>query len=173
MRWLIDGYNVVRRDADLRAAESESLHAGRRALLRLVAAAARRSTDRFTVVFDGAPGAGRAEQGGQVEVVFSRPPERADDVVVRLARQLGDGGVVVSSDRAVQAAARRARCAAVEAEAFLDALRAPAGEPAGEGEDDEDDGPPEARRGNPRRPSREQRTAWRALRRLRGGPLEP
>jgi hypothetical protein len=33
MRWLIDGYNVIRRDPDLRAHEAESLEAGRRALL--------------------------------------------------------------------------------------------------------------------------------------------
>src|SRR5438445_657064 len=55
MRWLIDGYNVIRRDPDLRAHEAESLEAGRTALLRLVARIARAGGDRFTVVFDGAP----------------------------------------------------------------------------------------------------------------------
>src|SRR2546422_5793171 len=33
----VDGYNVIRRDPDLRAHEAESLDAGRTALLRLVA----------------------------------------------------------------------------------------------------------------------------------------
>ncbi len=83
MRWLIDGYNVIRRDADLRAAEAGGLHTGRAALLRLVAGAARRLTDHFTVVFDGAPGGGPTESPGQVEVIFSRPPEKADDVLIR------------------------------------------------------------------------------------------
>ena len=36
MRWLIDGYNVIRADPDLRAVEARGLQAGRAALLRLV-----------------------------------------------------------------------------------------------------------------------------------------
>src|SRR3989475_7469197 len=91
MRWLIDGYNVIRRDPDLRAHEAESLEAGRTALLRLVAQAARAGGDRFTVVFDGAPASRPAPAGGQLEVIFSRPPEKADDVLARLPRQLGAG----------------------------------------------------------------------------------
>src|SRR2546427_6146004 len=89
MRWLIDGYNVIRCDPDLRAEEAESLEAGRTALLRLVAQAARAGGDRFTVVFDGAPASRPAPAGGQLEVIFSRPPEKADDVLARLAPQLG------------------------------------------------------------------------------------
>src|SRR2546427_2346657 len=91
MRWLIDGYNVIRRDPDLRAHEAESLEAGRTALLRLVAQAARAGGDRFTVVFDGAPASRPAPAGGQLEVIFSRPPEKADDVLARLARPPGAG----------------------------------------------------------------------------------
>src|SRR2546427_4066451 len=96
MRWLIDGYNVIRRDPDLRAHEAESLEAGRTALLRLVAQAARAGGDRFTVVFDGAPASRPAPAGGQLEVIFSRPPEKADDVLARLARPLGAGSAGVT-----------------------------------------------------------------------------
>jgi|SRR5581483_9945641 len=175
MRWLVDGYNVIRRDPGLGAAEAESLEAGRRALLALVGAAARRSGDRFTVVFDGEPGHRPAAGGGQVEVLFSRPPETADGVLRRLARQAGGGAAVVTSDRAVADAARRAGCAAVAAEAFVAAVRAGAAASAasGDGGADPDDDEEEAddrraRRGNPRRLSREARAARRALRRLRG-----
>src|SRR3989442_10668936 len=91
MRWLIDGYNVIRRDPDLRAHEAESLEAGRRALLGLVAHAAQAGGDRFTVVFDGAPPSRPAPTGGQVGVTLSRPPQKADDVPGRLARQLRAG----------------------------------------------------------------------------------
>ena len=63
MRWLIDGYNVIRRDADLRAREGESLEAGRTALLTLVARVARDLADSFTVVFDGANAAGSILHG--------------------------------------------------------------------------------------------------------------
>jgi predicted RNA-binding protein with PIN domain len=77
MRWVLDGYNLIRRDPDLRAHEGEGLQAGRAALLALVAGVARRSPDTFTVVFDGARRAGGAPGAGRVQVVFSRPPYRA------------------------------------------------------------------------------------------------
>lgn len=160
MRWLIDGYNVIRRDPELAQHEARGLEDGRAALLRLVAGAARTSGDPFTVVFDGARRAGGTPAGGQVEVMFSRPPETADDVLRRLASELRSGAVVVSSDRAVRDAAERAGAAAVTAEQFLAALMP--------GEDDDpDDAPPPPRGGNPRRPSRAARAAQRVLGRLR------
>ena len=81
MRWLIDGYNVIRRDTELHAHEAESLEAGRVALLRLMARVAARVSDEFTVVFDGARRTGGLPSPGRVQVVFSRPPETADDVL--------------------------------------------------------------------------------------------
>ena len=42
MRWLIDGYNVIRKDPDLRGAEERNLAAGRSALLRVIAGIALR-----------------------------------------------------------------------------------------------------------------------------------
>src|SRR2546422_3169111 len=193
MRWLIDGYNVIRRDPDLRAHEAESLEAGRTALLRLVARIARAGGDRFTVVFDGAPASRPAPAGGQLEVIFSRPPEKADDVLARLARQLGAGSAVVTSDRAVRDAAGRAGCAVIGAEQFLEALsaapepgRSYSRPPTGQGEladpattdegdltdpaatDKDELADPARKSGNPRRLSKDARAAERALRRLRG-----
>jgi len=164
MRWLIDGYNVIRRDAELKARESESLEAGRAALLALVARVARDLPDSFTVVFDGARRAGAAQAGGRVQVIFSRPPASADDELRRLAASLRDGAVVVSSDRAVQDATRRAGAVAVSAEQFLDAVDSASDEGADDPDDDEADEP---RRGQARRRSRAERAAERALRRLR------
>jgi hypothetical protein len=166
MRWLIDGYNVIRRDPDLRSIEARELQAGRAALLRLIAEVAARSTDRFTVVFDGAPVPGAAVSPGRLQVVFSRPPERADDVLIRLARQHGNGAVVVTSDRTVQDAARRAGSAVLGAAEFLAGLAE--GDETGE-RGDEADEPDRAgsKRGNPRRLSKRARAAGRALRRLR------
>lgn len=160
MRWLIDGYNVIRRDPELAQHEARGLEDGRAALLRVVAAAARVSGDPFTVVFDGARRSGGTASGGQVQVMFSRPPETADDVLRRLASQLRSGAVVVSSDRSVRDAAERAGAAAVTAEQFVAAL-----EPADDDDADDDEMP--ARGGNPRRPSRSERAARRVLARLR------
>ena len=168
MRWVLDGYNLIRRDPALHAREQESLPAGRAALLARVAGVARESRDDFTVVFDGAHRAGGAPTAGRVQVIFSRPPETADDVLRRLAADLRQGGVIVTSDRSVQTAARRAGAVSVSAEEFLDAIEAP---PPAEWTKDADDDETDARppRGGPaRRPSREAREAARVLRRLGG-----
>jgi predicted RNA-binding protein with PIN domain len=164
MRWLIDGYNVIRRDPDLRGTEAESLAAGREALLRRLAVVAREGAEVFTVVFDGARLRAAdlpVAPAGAIDVIFSRPPDTADDVLRRLAAQWREASVVVSSDRAVETAARRAGAIAVRVEDFLAALDRDA-----EQEDDADDDGPREKRGNPRRRSREERAGRRALLRL-------
>jgi predicted RNA-binding protein with PIN domain len=163
MRWLVDGYNVIRRDPALSSREREGLEAGRVALLHLLAVVAQTSPDTFTVVFDGARRTGGMASGGRIEVIFSRPPDRADDVLVRLAARWRDGAVVVTSDRAVRDAVRRAGAAVLGAEEFLAAVASPPAEDVGD-----DDGEPGRRekRGNPRRTSKAARAAARARRRL-------
>src|SRR5262249_46397603 len=59
MRWLIDGYNVVRRDPELQAREAESLEAGRRAVPPLLARAPRAPRAGVPAVLRG----GRADGG--------------------------------------------------------------------------------------------------------------
>lgn len=165
MRWLIDGYNVIRRDPDLRAHEAAGLQAGRAALLALLARIAARLSDDFTVVFDGARPTGGTPSAGRVQVLFSRPPETADDVLRRLAGTLREGAIVVTSDRTVRDSARRAGAVVLTAEAFVEAATAPAEDP--EDADDVEDHDGGRRPGPSRRPSREARNAERALRRLR------
>ena len=167
MHWLVDGYNVIRRDPELQAREAESLEAGRRALLHVIAGAHRAPRDEFTVVFDGARRSGGAPTAGRIRVVFSRPPLTADDELMRLARQMRSGAVVVSSDRKIQDAARRAGSAVLTAEQFLEALEVPESSSAPDIKDDSDGEPVRAKRGNPRRPSKKARKAQRALGRLR------
>ena len=172
MRWLIDGYNVIRRDPELRDREAESLEAGRRALLHLLARAHREPHDEFTIVFDGARVSGGAPAAGRIRVIFSRPPLTADDEVMWLARQWKSGAVVVSSDRKIRDAARRSGCAVLGAEQFLEGLTADLMDPAttdlAAKDVDSDDEPVRDKRGNPRRLSKEARKTQRALRRLYG-----
>jgi predicted RNA-binding protein with PIN domain len=167
MKWLVDGYNVIRRDPALRARERESLDTGRTALLHLLARVARGSGEEFVVVFDGARRGAGAAAPGQVQVVFSRPPQSADDVLVRLATQYRNGAAVVTSDRTVATAAQRAGCAVVGAEDFVSAVSAPASDEGGDDDAEDDDERGAPGRGNPHRISREARAAHRALRRLR------
>jgi len=174
MRWLIDGYNVIRRAPELASRERESLEAGRHALCSLLSAVARASGDTFTVVFDGIDAGGTAGAGASVAVIFSSARESADHVLARMART---GGAVVSNDREVRRAAERAGAVVVTTDQFLarlDEARRPLGEmttsPDPESEKDEDDDPRrETRKGNPRRLSKKDRAANRALGRLSRG----
>ena len=116
MRWLVDGYNVIRRAPELKSREQESLEAGRQALCALLVEVARVSGDSFTVVFDGAQAGGRAGGGSGVTVIFSSARESADSVLARMARE---GGAVVSNDREVRRAAERAGATVVTTDQFL------------------------------------------------------
>src|SRR5215831_3785421 len=170
MRWLVDGYNVIRRSPELSGRERSSLEEGRAALCRMLSEAARASGDRFIVVFDGAR-EGRTASGSRgVEVTFSSARETADGVLARLA---AGGGAVVSNDREVRWAATRAGAIAVTTDEFLarlerGRLRGRSGDTGGEiagGSVEE----PEARRpkkGNPRRLPKRRRASARALGRL-------
>ncbi len=169
MRWLIDGYNVIRHSSELSSRERESLEAGRQALCGLLAQAPRARGDQFIVVFDGAGGGGSAGMAG-VRVIFSSARETADRVLARMAAQ---GGAVVSNDREVRRAATRAGAIAVTADQFLVRLEAPRGFGADVGEagdvagrDEPEEWASGPKKGNPRRLGKKARAAARALRRL-------
>jgi predicted RNA-binding protein with PIN domain len=170
MRWLVDGYNVIRRAPELKSREQESLEAGRQALCALLVQVARASTDTFTVVFDGAQAGDRAGGGSGVTVIFSSARESADRVLARMARE---GGAVVSNDREVRRAAERAGAIVVTTDQFLarldQARQLPLEAPAGLKGGEEDEPPRGPRKGNPRRLSKKDRATQRALGRLGPG----
>lgn len=170
MRWLVDGYNVIRRAPELKSREQESLEAGRQALCALLVEVARVSGDTFTVVFDGAQAGGRAGGGGRVSVIFSSARESADSVLARMARE---GGAVVSNDREVRRAAERAGATVVTTDQFLarldQARRLPPESPADLMDGDEEEPSRGPRKGNPRRLSKKDRATQRALGRLGSG----
>ncbi len=177
MRWLIDGYNVVRNGPLLSSAERVSLESGRDALCRLLGRMAQVTGDEFTVVFDGARSGGTGRGAAGVRVVFSSARERADDVLARMARQ---GGAVVSNDREVRRAAVRAGAIAVRADEFLRRVESALSRyadisaiPDQAEEDDEDEKPAAPRKGNPRRLGKKARAAARALGRLAPPPARP
>jgi hypothetical protein len=166
MHWLVDGYNVIRRGPELAERERESLEAGRQALCRLLSTAARVSGDRFTVVFDGNRGGGSFSAGPGVHVMFSSARETADRVLARTATA---GAAVVSNDQEVRQAAARAGAIAITADQFLSRLRRAdrvSGSESGPEKDDEETIRPQNKKGNPRRLSKKDRLAARALGRL-------
>lgn len=117
MHFVIDGYNVIRRTPDLATREAEhGLAAGREALCNMLANAAQRSRDRFTVVFDGERGGSRSVAGAGVEVVFSSSRRSADGVILGRARA---DVAIVSDDAEVTEGARRAGARSVSTRDFV------------------------------------------------------
>jgi len=111
---IIDGYNVIHRTPALRPEKGRSLRESREKLVNLLSWAFGAGDARFLVVFDGAEEGGREEGSGRVEVRFSRPPDKADDVIRRLVEERIDRGErvsVVTSDLEV---ARHARAMGAE-----------------------------------------------------------
>lgn len=108
MRFLVDGYNVTKGDP---ATRGLSLEQQREALVARLDArgSALLGSGRILVVFDGVSDAGRAAvqpaRGGHVEVRFSRD-EKADEVIVRLARESREAVTLVTSDRGLADRAR-------------------------------------------------------------------
>lgn len=83
MRFLVDGYNVTKRDPATRASALEEQRASLAARLR-VRGADLLGAGEIVVVFDGQPGVGRETGAGAVQVRFSRG-ESADELIVRMA----------------------------------------------------------------------------------------
>lgn len=98
MRYLIDGYNVTRRDP---ATDTLTLQEQRDALVRRLAArgSALLGSGAIIVIFDGRSGmgGGDAPVTSVVEVRFSRD-ETADDLIARMAEGAPRGSVTVVTD---------------------------------------------------------------------------
>jgi predicted RNA-binding protein with PIN domain len=111
---IIDGYNVVHRTPQLRPGEGRTLRESREKLLNLLSWMMGAESVRYMVVFDGADEGGPDDLGGRIEVRWSRPPEKADDVIRRLVEQRVDRGERVSVVTADLEVARHARSVGAE-----------------------------------------------------------
>jgi predicted RNA-binding protein with PIN domain len=126
MRIIIDGYNLIRQSS-FRQYERTSLEAGRNALLRSLVAYQKNRGHRVTVVFDGWQGGSPHEErdrAGEVEIIYSRIGEKADEVIKRLAANSGDEIAVVTSDREIATYASRRGRNVVSSAAFITVLEA-------------------------------------------------
>lgn len=129
MPLLIDGHNLIGQLPDLSLDDPDD----EAKLVKRVRHYCFRHRRRATVIFDrGLPGgSSRRLSSPQVEVVFATSGSTADALIENRLRRAQDptGLLVVSSDRAVQAAARRRGARVIPAGAFAAELSAP--EPAG------------------------------------------
>ena len=148
MHIIIDGYNLIRQSSFLRRYERQSLEAGRRALILKVSEYKRKKGHKITVVFDGWDTGSALEERtrqGNIDVIYSRRGEKADDVIKRFADKSAEETIIISSDREIASyVTRRGKTAlsSIEFEALLDkALASPMiiEESAGKDADDETD----------------------------------
>jgi uncharacterized protein len=119
---VIDGYNLIGNEHGLLGV----LEHRRNWLVQQLSRYQRIKGFPITVIFDGWKSGGFDEVNRKVDdvtVIFSRQGEKADSVVVRLARQIGSGCVVVSSDREVRDGVEKFGATAVYAREFNEILR--------------------------------------------------
>lgn len=84
---ILDGYNIVHRSPQLKPGPGRTLREAREKLVNLLSWMMGGEAARFLVVWDGADGGGRDGASGRIEERFSRPPEKADDLIRRLVEQ--------------------------------------------------------------------------------------
>jgi predicted RNA-binding protein with PIN domain len=124
---VVDGYNLILRTPALRPGEGRTLRQSRNKLLSLLAWAVDPGAH-FIVVFDGAEVRGRDARQGRVEVRYSKPPEKADDLIRSLVAdriERTDGLTVVTSDLEVARHARALGADVSLADLFVASLLGP------------------------------------------------
>jgi predicted RNA-binding protein with PIN domain len=118
---IIDGYNLIRQSGFLGGLESQSIQAGRDALVEMLAAYRRVKHHNITVVFDGSsascdfPSRDRIQGVG---IVFSRCGELADAVIKRMAAREKEKAIVVSSDQDIIRHSAASGCATLSSPVF-------------------------------------------------------
>jgi predicted RNA-binding protein with PIN domain len=164
MEIIIDGYNLIGADQGLRG----DLEHKRNWLVQGLSLYHKKKGFGMIVVFDGWRSGSLdevKEEKDSVTVVYSRQGEKADSVIVRIARQKGAGCVVVTSDREVRNAVERFGATAIYAGEFVAIIRSPDNH-----FDDDDPGymaKTPVRKGNPRQLSKTERKRREKLRKLR------
>ena len=157
---VVDGYNVILRSPELAPGPGRTLREAREKLVNLLAWAVGSGEARFLVVFDGANEGGSDEGSGRVKVIYSRPPEKADDVIRRLVEdrvERVERLTVVSSDLEVARHARAMGADIALADLFLSSILGPARTEAGE---------------KPTTLTRKELEEWAEIFRSRGGSCE-
>ena len=164
MDLIIDGYNLIGSKQGL----SGPLESKRNWLVQQLSQYQKFKQFNLVVVFDGWRSGQRnevVEYKDGVSIVYSRLGEKADLVVIRIARQKGSGCVVVSSDREIRNAVERFGAVAVGAADFTAILDSLDGFHGADENDEEELAT--NKHGNPHRLSKSERRRLDKLRKLR------
>jgi uncharacterized protein len=82
---LVDGYNVIKRDAAFQTLSAKSLAAARQLLIDQLVSHYRHTPHQVIIVFDGEGVSEQITQDRRVRIIYSRAGETADSVLARLA----------------------------------------------------------------------------------------
>jgi uncharacterized protein len=123
MSYLIDGHNLIPKIPGISLSDPDD----EESLIQLLQNFCRQRSKRVEVYFDQAPpGNAGTRNFGMVNAFFIRQGQTADKAILRRLAALGKRAVeytVVSSDQAVQKAARQARARVLSAEEFVNELQ--------------------------------------------------
>ena len=97
-RILVDGYSLLHGWPELAPGRPRHSAAARAELIRMLASYRDAIRTPVTVVFDGAgapAGTPNAESSPELEIIYSKPGQTADDIIERAAHRLGSYGEVL------------------------------------------------------------------------------
>ena len=165
---LIDGYNLI-------GIAHRNFEQARNELISQLNRYASLKRHSITVVFDGWKNGQAAETRkrlGDITVIYSSLGEKADNVIKNILLSASKPWIVVSSDREIYDFALKKSLTALKADEFTGKLYAALGAATaeaeeGSGDEDEDfDGPPVGKKGNPKKLSKEDKRRSEALNKL-------
>jgi hypothetical protein len=169
MRLLIDGYNLLHIAHSLTRLNSSQLRQERDRLIDQLSAYQKLKPSAITLVFDGWLGGWTTEQREikrGIEVIYSRLGEKADEVIKRLVREEGSAAIVITSDRDISRLAERMDAAVIPSEQFQEKLEHATGGFEEGFEEDEEEESGVKKKGLSRRPSKKEKRARAALKKL-------
>ncbi len=169
MHLIIDGYNLLHATHSLNRLNSIQLRWERDRLIDQLSVYQKHKPSRITVVFDGWLGGWATEkretQKG-IEVIYSRLGEKADEVIKRSVREKGSEAIVITSDREISKFAERMGVGVIPSEQFREKLEGSSYRVEGSREEDEEEEKGSRKKGLSRKPSKKEKRARAALKKL-------
>jgi predicted RNA-binding protein with PIN domain len=169
MLLIIDGYNLLHVGRSLTRLSATELQRERDRLIDRLAAYRRNRLCDITVVFDGWQSGWATENRGRqkgVDLVFSKLGEKADEVIKRMMKEKGAGGMVITSDREIARFAEKISVSVVPSEQFVERMEKLVSRPQKEYNEGEEEDKGEKKKGPSRRLSKKERRARAALKKL-------
>ena len=128
MHLIIDGYNLLHVNRSLTCFNSTQLRWERDRLINQLSAYQKLKSFGMTVVFDGWQGGWsteKKEKKREIEIIYSKLGEKADEVIKRLVKEKGSEAMVITSDQDISRFAERLNVAVIPSEQFMEKLEAP------------------------------------------------